>query len=45
MTDTIDWGTGRPAPPLRLPDADGVEHALSDLAGRAVLVTFLSHAA
>ena len=42
---SADWGIGRPAPSLRLPDAAGQEQALSDLTGRAVLVTFLSHAA
>lgn len=31
---------GRPAPALRLPDLDGRTHALSDYAGRRVLVNF-----
>ena len=31
---------GQPAPAMRLPDLDGREHALSDYAGRRVLVNF-----
>ena len=41
----LDWGVGKPAPRLRLPDENGVEHRLEDLEGHAVLVSFLSHAA
>jgi len=40
-----DWAVGRPAPTLSLPLATGGDIALSDLAGRPALVTFLSHAA
>ena len=40
-----DWGLGKPAPDLRLPDEGGVEHVLEDLRGHPVLVSFLSHAA
>jgi peroxiredoxin len=35
---------GEPAPALRLPALDGAVTALSDLAGRPVLVSFLRHA-
>lgn len=35
---------GAPAPPLRLPQLDGRDVALDELAGRPVLVSFLRHA-
>ncbi len=40
-----DWAVGKPAPPLSLPLAAGGRVSLTEFGGRAVLLSFLSHAA
>jgi peroxiredoxin len=45
MTSNQQLAVGMMAPEIELPGVDGAIYRLSDLRGKGVLVTFLSHAA